>query len=82
MSTVKPSATILVPTVEEVPRITDAERVELIASLDEATAQIAAGDFDVIGPDTLRTEFEAIMQDDADDQELDALLGIAPKPAR
>ena len=82
MSTTKQSATILVPTVEEVPRISDAERAELLASLEETGAQIAAGNYDVIGPDTLRLEFEAIMRDDLSDEELDTLLGITPQPPR
>ena len=73
MSITKLLSTILVSTVVEVPRISDAERAELLASLEESTAQIAAGNYDVIGPDTLRTEFDAIMQNDLSDEELDAL---------
>ena len=38
MSITQPSSTILVPTVEEVPRISDAERAELLASLEEGRA--------------------------------------------
>ena len=80
MSSVKTTGTIFVPAVEEVPRISDAERAELLASLEAARADIAAGNYDVLGPDTLRREFEAILEnEDIGDDELDALLGIAPR---
>lgn len=83
MSTTKISDTILVPTVEEVPRISDAERAELLASLEAARADIAAGNYDVLGPDTLRREFEAILDnEDISDEELDALLGITAQSPR
>ena len=52
MSTIKTSDSIFVPIVEEVPRISDAERAELLASLDEGRAAIEAGNYDVLGPDT------------------------------
>jgi hypothetical protein len=51
---------ILVPVVEEVPRISDAERKALRASLEEARADIAAGNYDVLTPAVLREEFESI----------------------
>ena len=82
MSTTKPSTTIFVPTVEEVPRISDAERAELLASLEASRAEYAAGQGHLLKPGMLRQEFEAILQDDLGDEELDALLGIAPQPSR
>jgi hypothetical protein len=51
-----------------------AERAELLRSLDEAQRAVAAGDFDVLGPDTLRRELEAILDHDASDAQLDAML--------
>ena len=82
MSNTKPAATILVPTVEEVPRISDSERAELLASLEEGRADIAAGNYQVLKPGMLRKEFEAILDDDLSDEELDALLEITPQPPR
>jgi hypothetical protein len=52
---------ILVPVVEEVPRISDTEREELRKSLDRARADIAAGNYDVVTPATLREEFESVL---------------------
>lgn len=80
MSTTRQTETILVPSVEEVPRLSGAERAALRISLEAARAAIKAGDHDVLGPDTLRREFEAILENDLGDEELDALLGIAPRP--
>lgn len=51
---------ILVPVVEEVPRISDSEREALRKSLDRARADIAAGNYDVVTPATLRQEFESV----------------------
>ena len=51
---------LLVPIVEEVPRISDAERQALRTSLEKARADIAAGDYDVLAPGVLREEFEAV----------------------
>ena len=51
---------ILVPVVEEVPRISDIEREALRKSLDKARADIAAGNYDVVTPVTLRQEFENV----------------------
>jgi hypothetical protein len=56
----KPRAGLLVPVVEEVPRISDAERQALRASLEKARADIAGGDYDVLTPGVLREEFEAV----------------------
>jgi hypothetical protein len=55
---VRPS--ILVPVVEEVPRISDTERAALRSSLEKARADIAAGNYDVLTPAGLREEFEAV----------------------
>ncbi len=55
---------ILVPVVEEVPRISEAEREELRASLKKARAEIAAGNYDVLTPATLRQEFDVIFRED------------------
>jgi hypothetical protein len=51
---------LLVPVVEEVPRISGAERRTLRTSLEKARADIAAGDYDVLTPGVLREEFEAV----------------------
>ena len=82
MSITRPSSTILVPTVDEVPRISDAERAELLASLEEGRADITAGHYQVLKPGMLRMELEAILADDLGDDELDALLGVTPQPPR
>jgi hypothetical protein len=82
MSIMKTATTVLVPSVEEVPRISDAEREDLIASLKRSRADIAAGNFDVLTPGTLRKEFDAILEDDMSDEALDALLGILSPPSR
>ena len=83
MSTTKPSPTILVPTVEAVPRITDAERAELLASLEESRAEYAAGNSHVLEPGMLRKEFKAIFANpDITDEELDVILGIEPQKSR
>lgn len=82
MSTTKVAESIFVPSVEEAPLISDVERAGLIASLEAARASIAAGDFDVLTPGTLRTEFEAILSGEPSDAELDALLGITSSPSR
>jgi hypothetical protein len=54
--------TIMVPvtTMEEMPVISDAERDELIASLKEAEAEIAAGNFTIYNPDTFVDEMMAV----------------------
>jgi hypothetical protein len=58
--TLKARARILVPTIEEVPRISDAERRVLQASLEQARADIATGNYDVVTPASLRREFDRI----------------------
>ena len=63
---------IFVPTVEESATITAAERRELVASLKRGRAEIAAGDFDVVTPESLRAEFDGILDHDLTDQQLDA----------
>ena len=76
------SPTILVPPLEEVPRISDAEWPELLASLEESRAEYAAGNCHVLKPGILRTEFDAIVANpDISDNELDALLGIGDQKA-
>ena len=49
-----------VMTVEEVPVLSEAERDELIASLKEGQARIAAGEFTVHNPDTFMDEMMAV----------------------
>jgi len=51
---------LLVPVVEEVPRISDSERDALRKTLNKARADIAAGNYDVVTPATLREEFETV----------------------
>ena len=58
----KARPSILIPVVEEVPRISDAERKALRASLEKARADIAAGDYDVVTPASLQDEFETIFR--------------------
>jgi len=55
---------ILVPTIEEVPRISDAERDALRTSLEKARADIAAGRYDVLTADSMRREFAEIFADE------------------
>jgi hypothetical protein len=55
--------TQLIPIVDEVPRIQDAERAALRASLEKAGADIASGNFDVLTPQLLRSEFDAVYFD-------------------
>ena len=55
---------MLVPTVEEIPRICDAERHALRASLERARGDIAAGNYDVVTPATLRREFDGVFRGD------------------
>lgn len=70
--TLKARKSILVPTVEEVPRITDAERKALRASLESARADIAAGNYDIVTAATLRREFDGIFRGGKFDPEFDA----------
>jgi hypothetical protein len=73
---------ILVPIVEEVPRISDAERKVLRTSLDKARAHIAAGNYDVVTPEVLRGEFEDIFRHGKTDNELDAAPPRRPASRR
>jgi hypothetical protein len=57
------------------PRLTDAERADLLASLEASRAEYAARRYHVLKPGMLREEFEAILAGDPSDEELDALLG-------
>ncbi len=68
------SGSILVRTIEEVPRVSDAERADLLGSFEAARAEIAAGNYDVVISESLRAEFEAIFYHDETDAELDAEL--------
>jgi hypothetical protein len=65
---------LLIPAVDEVPRISDAERAALRVSLEKASADIASGDFDVVTPQSLRSEFDAIYFDGTSDADIDAGL--------
>jgi hypothetical protein len=65
---------MLVPTVAEVPRIRNAERDKLRASLEQARADIAAGDYDVVTSASLRREFDGMFAVGKTDKELDAGL--------
>jgi hypothetical protein len=49
-----------VPALDEVPCISDSERAKLQTSLGKASADIASGNFDVLTPQSLRTEFDGI----------------------
>jgi hypothetical protein len=70
---------LLIPAVDEVPRISDAERDALRASLEKASADIASGDLDVVTPRSLRSEFDAIYFDGTSDADIDA--GLAKRGA-
>lgn len=65
---------ILIPAVDEVPVISDAERAALRDSLEKASSDIASGDFDVVTGQSLRSEFDAIYFGGKSDAELDAAL--------
>lgn len=75
MSAIAPDDVILVSTVVDVPRISDAERAELIRSLEQGRADMAAGNYDVVTPGLLMREFEAILAG-LNDEEIDAQLGL------
>lgn len=76
MSAIAPDDFILVSTVVDIPRISDAERAELLRSLEESRAEYAAGRYYVLKRGMLVREFEAIRDEDATDDALDALSGI------
>ena len=65
---------LLIPSVDEVPIIPDAERAALRVSLERAASDIASGDYDIVTPLSLRSEFEAIYFDGKSDAEIDAAL--------
>lgn len=58
----KARSSILIPVVEEVPRISDVEREQLIESLEQARADIAAGNYEIMTSSTLRAEFESVFK--------------------
>ena len=65
---------ILIPAVDEVPVISDVERAALRKSLEDAVSEIALGNFDVLTPQSMRSEFDAIYFDGKSDVEIDAVL--------
>jgi hypothetical protein len=61
--------------------LTDAERTDLLATLEASRAEYTASRYHVLKPGMLRKEFEAILEGDPSDEELDELLGIVrPEP--
>jgi hypothetical protein len=58
--------------VEEVPLISEAEREQLIDSLEQARADIAAGNYDVVTSSTLRAEFASVFKQDKARNERDS----------
>jgi hypothetical protein len=75
--TLKTRPGILVTAVEEVPRISDAEREALRESLERGRIEIAAGNYDLVTPATLRREFEDIFRGSSNAK---AKLGTALSP--
>ena len=65
---------LLIPAVDEVPVISDVERAALRGSLEKAASDIASGNFDVVTPQSLRSEFDAIYFDGKSDADIDAAL--------
>jgi hypothetical protein len=78
----KARSSILVPVVEEVPRISDADREALRSSLEKARADIAAGDYDVLTPASLRAEFESVFGSKTKKAEATPLRRTTPKRSR
>lgn len=64
------SRPILEPTQDSFGR----RRSQLLASLGQGRADIAAGRYDVVSRESLRAEFDGVMRDDMSDDELDAML--------
>ena len=63
------------------PRMTYPKRHGLLASLEASRAEYAAGCYHVVNPGMLGEEFEAILEGEPSDEELDALLGLVrPEP--
>ena len=63
-----------VTTMEEVPVLSDEEREPLRASLDQARAEITAGNFDELTSERLRAEFDAVFYRGKTGAEIDAEL--------
>ena len=61
---------------DHAPHLSDAERADLLASLAASRAEYAAGRYHVLKPGMLRKEFEAILEGDPSDEELNVLLGV------
>jgi hypothetical protein len=53
---------MLIPVVEEVPRISEVERKQLIGSLEQARADIGAGNYEILTSSSLRAEFESVFK--------------------
>ena len=68
---------LLIPAVDEVPRISDAERTILRTSLGKASDDIASGNLDVLTPQSMRSEFDGIYFDGKSDADLDADLAMS-----
>ncbi len=68
---------MLIPAVDEVPRISDAERSALRTSLGKASTAIASGNFEVLTPQYLRSEFDGIYFNGKSDADLDADLAMS-----
>ena len=56
--------------------LSDAERADLLASLAASRAEYAAGRYHVLKSGMLRKEFEAILEGNPSDEELNVLLGV------
>ena len=63
-------------TTGDVPHLSDAERADLLASLAASRAEYAAGRYHVLKSGMLRKEFEAILEGNPSDEELNVLLGV------
>ena len=61
---------------DDASHLSDAERADLLASLAASRAEYAAGRYHVLKPGMLRKEFEAILEGDPTDEELNVLLGV------
>ena len=59
-----------------VSHLTNPERADLLASLEASRAEYTAGRYHVLKPGKLHKEFDAILEGDPRDEELDALLGV------
>lgn len=70
---------VLIPVIEEISLVSETEREALRASITRAHADIAAGDYDVVTSETLRTEFNGIFHHNKSDADLDVTLGVSPR---